>query len=211
MASFLDAFLHLDVTLGAIIADYGIWTYAILFVVIFVETGIVVAPFLPGDSLLFAAGTFAGMGRLDLLTTLALLATASILGDTANYWIGRRLGALALREGSLFGIRIKRSYLEQTNQFFEKYGTKAIIVGRFLPILRTFAPFVAGVGKMHYPTFFIFNLVGGLAWVTLFVVAGYFFGTIPLVRDNFAFVIVGIIVISLLPTAIEYLRWKRRA
>ncbi len=210
MRAFLDLFLHLDTTLGSIITNYGAWSYAILFLIVFIETGVVVAPFLPGDSLLFAAGTFAGLGNLDLITVYLVLATAAILGDTANYWIGRKLGDLVMREGRLMGVKIKKSYLIETQQFFDRFGPKAIILGRFLPILRTFAPFVAGIGQMHYSTFFFYNLVGGLVWVGLFVTAGYYFGTIQVVRDNFELVIIGIIGLSLVPTALEFLKWKNK-
>jgi membrane-associated protein len=210
MPAFLDLFFHLDTTLGAIIADYGVWTHVFLFAIVFIETGVVVMPFLPGDSLLFAAGTFAGMGSLSLAVTMLVLFSAAVLGDTVNYWIGRRLGQYVLAEGKLFGIRVKTSYLEEGQRFFARYGGKAVIAGRFFPIVRTFVPFVAGVARMHYSTFVLYNVVGALVWVGVFVGAGYFFGTIPVVRENFELVALGIVGISLLPTAIELLRWRRR-
>jgi membrane-associated protein len=199
----VDLFLHLDTHLSGIIAQYGTWTYALLFLVIFVETGLVVTPFLPGDSLLFAAGTFAALGALKIWAVFVLLAAAAILGDSVNYWIGHYLGERA------YNIRwIKKEYLERTHAFFEKHGGKTIFLARFVPIIRTFAPFVAGVGRMSYGYFFSYNVFGGIVWVGLFSAAGYWFGNIPFIRDHFSVVVLAIIVVSVLPMAIEL--WKAR-
>lgn len=199
----VDLFIHLDVYLSDIISQYGLWTYAILFVVIFVETGLVVMPFLPGDSLLFAAGTFAALGALNIYTLVGLLMVAAILGDTSNYWIGHSLG-----ERAYDSKWVKKEYLDKTHAFFEKHGGKTIFLARFVPIVRTFAPFVAGVGKMSYGYFFSYNVFGGLVWVPLFAFAGYFFGNIDFVKHNFSIVILAIIAISLVPVFIE--AWKVR-
>jgi len=199
----IDLFLHLDTYLEGIISQYGAWTYGILFGVIFMETGFVVTPFLPGDSLLFAGGTFAAIGSLNVWLMFFLLAGAAILGDTVNYWIGHYLGDRA------YNIKwIKKEYLEKTHAFFEKHGGKTIFLARFVPIVRTFAPFVAGVGRMSYGFFIRWNLIGGITWVALFTFAGYFFGNIPIVRENFEFVIIAIILISVVPIGVEW--WKAR-
>lgn len=205
VAQFLiDLLLNLDEHLSAVIAQYGVWTYALLFFVIFMETGFVVTPFLPGDSLLFAAGTFAALGSLNVWLLLLLLATAAVLGDTVNYWIGHFLGERA------YTVRwIKKEYLETTHAFFEKHGGKTIFLARFVPIVRTFAPFVAGVGRMSYGYFFSYNVFGGLAWVGIFTIAGYLFGNIPFVRDNFSLVVIAIILVSVLPMVLEALRARR--
>jgi membrane-associated protein len=199
----LDLFLHLDKHLAEIIATYGTWTYGLLFLVIFVETGFVVTPFLPGDSLLFAAGTFAALGSLNISYVAGLLMAAAILGDTANYWIGHHLG-----ERAYHSRWIKKEYLDRTHAFFEKHGGKTIFLARFVPIVRTFAPFVAGVGRMSYGYFLSYNVFGGIVWVSLFTFAGYFFGNIPVIKHNFSFVILAIILISVLPMVIEV--WRNR-
>lgn len=202
----IDLFLHLDVHLANIISQYGGWTYGLLFFVVFLETGFVVTPFLPGDSLLFAAGTFASpvMGQaLNVYLLVGLLIVAAVLGDTVNYWIGHFVGDRAYNSRW-----IKKEYLDRTHAFFEKHGGKTIFLARFVPIIRTFAPFVAGVGKMSYGYFFSYNVFGGIVWVTLFSFAGYFFGNIPFVQKNFEFVIIAIILISLIP--IFYEAWKAR-
>ncbi len=199
----VDLFLHLDKYLGKIISDYGAWTYGMLFVVIFIETGLVVMPFLPGDSLLFAAGTFAALGSLNIFYVAGLLMIAAVLGDSVNYSIGHYLGDRA------YNIKwIKKEYLDKTHAFFEKHGGKAIFLARFVPIVRTFAPFVAGIGKMNYAYFATYNIAGGVSWVALFAFTGYFFGTLPFVQKNFEYVIVVIILISILPMAFEW--WKSR-
>lgn len=201
----VDIFLHLDIYLSQVISTYGIWTYALLFIVIFMETGFVVTPFLPGDSLLFAAGTFAALEALDPLVLFVLLAAAAIAGDTVNYWIGHAIGERAF-SGEIKWI--KKEYMERTHAFFEKHGGKTIFLARFVPIVRTFAPFVAGVGKMSYGYFISYNLFGGIVWVALFVAAGYFFGNIDFVKHNFSLVIIAIILISILPMVLE--AWKAR-
>ena len=202
----VDLFLHLDQHLGQLIAQYGVWTHLILFLVVFCETGLVVTPFLPGDSLLFAAGTFAALGALDLWVMMILLIVAAILGDTVNYWIGSYIGPRALRGDMRF---LRKEYLDRTHAFYEKHGGKTIILARFVPIIRTFAPFVAGVGAMSYGKFITYNVVGAVLWVGLFVPAGYFFGNIAVVRENFSLVILAIIAISVLPIALEVLRTRR--
>lgn len=199
----MDLFLHLDEYLAGIISQYGTWTYGILFAVIFVETGLVVMPFLPGDSLLFAAGTFAALGSLNVWFLIGLLIVAAVVGDAVNYTIGHYLGERA------YQIKwIKKEYLDKTHAFFEKHGGKAIFLARFVPIVRTFAPFVAGIGKMTYGYFATYNVVGGITWVMTFTLLGYFFGNIPFVKKNFELVIIAIILISVVPMFVEW--WKHR-
>lgn len=203
----IDLFLHLDEHLANIISQYGTWTYAILFFVIFMETGFVITPFLPGDSLLFAAGTFASpvMGEaLNVYLLVGLLTVAAVLGDTVNYWIGHYIG-----ERAYDSRWIKKEYIDRTKAFFAKHGGKTIFLARFVPIIRTFAPFVAGVGKMKYSYFFSYNVIGGIVWVPLFTFAGYFFGTMPFVQKNFEFVIIAIILISLIPVFFEFIKARR--
>jgi membrane-associated protein len=206
LRSVIDLFLHLDQHLSRVIADYGVWTHLILFLIIFAETGLVVTPFLPGDSLLFAAGTFAALGSLDLWLLVVLLMAAAILGDTVNYWVGAWVGPRAFSGNVKF---LRKDYLDRTHAFYEKHGGKTVILARFVPIIRTFAPFVAGVGAMSYPKFITYNVVGALLWVGLFVPAGYFFGNIPTVRKNFTLVILAIIALSVLPIALEAIRARR--
>lgn len=202
---FVDYFVHLDKYLSIFIQNYGAWTYAVLFFVIFMETGLVVTPFLPGDSLLFAAGTFAALGDLNVWGLVGLLWTAAVLGDTANYWIGHRVGEVVY-SGQVRWV--KKEYLDRTHAFYEKHGGKTIVLARFVPIIRTFAPFVAGVGRMSYGYFISYNLIGAALWVLLFTSAGYFFGNIPAVKHNFTLVIFGIIAVSLIPAVWE--AWKAR-
>jgi membrane-associated protein len=203
---FIDILLHLDKHLDWVIRTYGIWTYAILFLIIFCETGLVVTPFLPGDSLLFAVGTFVAIGSLDMALITGLLSLAAIVGDTVNYWIGYAMGPKVFtRENSRF---LNKEHLERTHRFYQKYGGKTIILARFIPIIRTFAPFVAGIGVMTYRRFIAFNVIGGIAWIFSFVLTGYYFGNIPFVRNNFIFVILAIIIISVLPVIIELLRHR---
>jgi len=209
LVNLIDVFLHLDKHLNIIIENYGVWTYLILFLIIFLETGVVVTPFLPGDSLLFAAGNFAAIGLFDPWLLILLLSGAAVLGDTVNYSVGRFMGpAVFHKENSRI---FKKEHLERTHRFYEKYGGKTIILARFVPIVRTFAPFVAGVGTMSYGRFAAFNITGGVVWVGLFVSGGYYFGSLPLVKQNFTAVILGIIIISILPGVIEYLRHRRQA
>ncbi|SFC58063.1 DedA family protein [Clostridium uliginosum] len=202
----LDVFMHLDVYLGAIINNYGIETYLILFFIIFCETGLVVTPFLPGDSLIFASGAFAALGLLNIYILIAILMVAAILGDTVNYEIGRLLGKKAFTIGG--GRIFKKEHIDKTNKFYEKYGGKTIIFARFIPIVRTFAPFVAGIGKMNYKKFISFNAIGGSIWVIVASAAGYFFGNIEVIKNNFSLVMVAIIAISILPAVIEFIRNK---
>ncbi len=205
--SLIDILLHLDVHLDLVIRNYGFWTYGILFLIIFLETGLVVTPFLPGDSLLFAAGTFAALGSLDVMWVIILLSIAAIAGDTANYWIGHASGpkVFSKEKSRLFN----REYLHRTHQFYEKYGGKTIIIARFVPIVRTFAPFVAGIGSMTYGRFIAYNVVGGIGWVIILALGGYFFGNIPFIKNNFSFAIAAIILLSILPAIIEFLRHRK--
>jgi membrane-associated protein len=207
---FIDLFLHLDKHLSVVIQTYGTWTYLLLFFIIFMETGFVVTPFLPGDSLLFAAGTFASPAlgsALNIWVLYLLLILAAVAGDTANYWIGHFIGPRAFSGEVRF---LKKEYLERTEAFYQKHGGKTIVLARFIPIIRTFAPFVAGVGKMSYPHFISYNVVGGIAWVSLFTWGGYFFGNLPFVKENFSFVVLAIIFLSVLPAIIEVLRSRIR-
>ncbi len=207
MNQILDFFLHLDDKLIQIVGQYGTLTYVLLFLVIFAETGLVVTPFLPGDSLLFAAGTIAAAGALNVIVLWLVLCVAAILGDTVNYWIGHFIGPRAFKSNSRF---LKKEYLDRTHAFYEKHGGMTIILARFIPIIRTFAPFVAGIGAMTYSHFIVYNVVGGVLWVTLFTFAGYWFGGLPFVQKNFELVVVAIIAISVLPMVIEYLRSRSR-
>jgi membrane-associated protein len=195
----IDFILHIDVHLGQIISTYGFTTYVILFVIIFVETGLVFVPFLPGDSLLFAAGAFAALGSLNIIYIWLLLSLAAILGDTCNYWIGHFFGEALIANPK---VPIKKSHIEETQRFFDMHGGKTIILARFVPIVRTFAPFVAGIGKMSYKHFISYNVIGGLAWVTIATFAGYFFGNIQFVKENFSLIILVVILISVLPMVI---------
>lgn len=204
-----NLFLHLDKYLGAVIQSYGAWTYLILFLIIFCETGLVVTPLLPGDSLLFAVGVFSARGDLDIYKIWPLLTAAAILGDNVNYAVGNYVGPKVFHyENSRI---FKKEYLQKTHNFYEKYGGKAIILCKYVPIVRTFAPFVAGVGAMTYPRFLMFNVIGGFTWVTLITFAGYFFGNIPVIRDNFSVVVLVIIIISVMPAVVEYARHRRAA
>ncbi len=204
----VDVVLHIDVYLGALIQQYGPFVYAILFIIIFCETGLVIIPFLPGDSLLFAVGGFAAVGALNLWLLILLMWLAAALGDSFNYYIGNLIGEQVYTRDYKY---IRREYIDRTHAFFEKYGGTAIVLARFAPILRTFTPFVAGVGKMNYPRFLFFNITGGLLWVAVCILSGYFFGNLPFVRDNFSIFILAIIVVSLIPSAVELIRhWRAR-
>jgi len=204
----IDFILHMDVHLNEIISNYGAWTYGILFFVIFMETGFVVTPFLPGDSLLFAAGTFAALGSLNPIFLFGLLGVAAVLGDTINYSIGHFIGERAFSGTVKF---LKKEHLDRTQEFYEKHGGKTIILARFIPIIRTFAPFVAGVGKMRYVRFISYNIIGGIAWVALFLSLGYFFGNIPFVKKNFELVIFAIIAISFIPPIYEFFKARKES
>jgi membrane-associated protein len=209
LSRIIDFVLHLDAHLSGLIQQVGNWTYVILFGVIFCETGLVVTPFLPGDSLIFAAGAFAARGDLKILPLFGLLALAAVLGDTANYWAGKIIGPKVFQKEN--SRVFKKSYLDRTHAFYEKYGAETIILARFVPIVRTFAPFVAGIGRMSYPRFLSYNILGGIGWVAVFTFGGYFFGNIPFVKKNFTLVIAVIIVISLIPAAWEILRHRKAA
>ncbi|MEI7988028.1 MAG: DedA family protein [Chloroflexota bacterium] len=211
----VQIFLHLDKVLADVIRTYGTWTYLLLFAVIFMETGFVITPFLPGDSLIFAAGTFAGwnaqnsgMDVLDIKILFILLAGAAILGDTVNYWIGHYIGPRAFAGNIRF---LKKEYLDRTHAFYERHGGKTIIIARFIPIIRTFAPFVAGVGAMTYSHFIAYNVIGGIAWVTIFLLGGFFFGDLEIVQKNFSLVVIAIIIISVLPAVVEIFKERSRA
>lgn len=208
LLNFIDFFIHLDDHLNTLVQTCGSWTYLVLFLIVFCETGLVFTPFLPGDSLLFAVGTLAAVGILDIQGTLFILSAAAILGDSANYGIGRVLAP------KVFGLEkipfLKQEYLERTEKFFEKYGGKTIIIARFVPIIRTFAPFLAGVGAMRYRRFLLYNVAGGLLWVFLLTLAGYYFGALPFVKENFSLVILGIIIVSILPGVVEFLRHRKK-
>jgi len=209
LATLIDIVLHLDAQLLKLTEDYGVWVYAILFLIIFAETGLVIAPFLPGDSLLFVAGALCGMGALHLGLLVTLLVLAAFGGDNTNYWIGRTLGLRLFERVS--GKLLKQEHLDKTRAFYEKHGGKTIIFARFLPIIRTFAPFVAGIGLMRYRLFMLFSALGSLAWIGSLTVAGYFFGNIPVVKNNLTLIILGIIVISLLPALREFIRHRKQA
>jgi len=203
---FTDIFINLDKHISLLLQTFGIWTYLVVFLIIFCETGLVVTPILPGDSLLFGLGTFAARGDLDVVSLLILLTIAAIAGDTVNYAIGQYIGPkIFTQNDSRF---FKKEYLDRTHQFYEKYGGITIIIARFVPIIRTFAPFVAGIGSMTYWRFLSYNIIGGISWIVIFIMGGYYFGNLPFVKRNFTFVIIAIISISVLPGIIEYIRHR---
>lgn len=206
LQTLFDFVLHVDDHLTAIVNQYGGWTYGILFLIIFCETGLVVTPFLPGDSLLFAAGALTAQGALSIVPLYVLLLIAGIVGDQVNYWIGSKVGVHAFDGRFRF---LKQQHLERTQHFFKRYGGKTIVIARFIPIVRTYAPFVAGAGGMEYARFVVFNVTGAFFWITLFLLGGYFFGNIPVVQSNFGLVVIAIIVVSVLPPVIEYLNHRR--
>jgi membrane-associated protein len=210
VATLVDLFLHLDQHLSQVVQEYGFGTYLLLFLIIFMETGLVVTPFLPGDSLLFAAATFASpaLGSpLNIWLLYLLLFGSAVVGDTANYWMGHYLGERAFSQPHRF---LKREYLERTHAFYERHGGKTIILARFIPIIRTFAPFIAGVGEMSYLRFISYNIIGGFLWVSVFTWGGYFFGNLPVVKNNFSLVVIAIIAISLMPAVLEVYRERTR-
>ena len=199
----IDFILHVDKYLGELIQLYGAWIYGFLFLIIFIETGLVVMPFLPGDSLLFVAGAFAASGAFNIWLLFVILCIAAIVGDTVNYWLGKYFGE------KVFSRFIRQEYMDRTKEFYDKHGKKTIILARFVPIVRTFAPFVAGIGEMNYFTFLSYNIIGGIVWVALFLFAGFFFGNIPIIKDNLTTVIYLIVVISAIPIVVEYLRGRQ--
>ena len=212
MAELIDLLLHVDRYLLELVGTYGVWIYAILFLIVFAETGLIVTPFLPGDSLLFATGALAASGELDIRLAAILLLAAAIIGDAVNYSIGRSVGFRLIelsRTNARWGRWINPAYIGRAHDFFERRGGKAIVLGRFMPIVRTFVPFVAGVAKMSYPAFALYNVTGALAWVGLCLGAGYLFGDLPFVKDNFSMVALGVVVVSLLPMLTEYLKYRR--
>jgi membrane-associated protein len=214
VAELIDLLLHVDRYLLELAANYGTWIYGILFVIVFAETGLVVTPFLPGDSLLFAAGAIAASGALDARIAIVLLAIAAIAGDAVNYSIGRSAGHRIIqlaRTDARWARWVNPAYIERAHAFFERHGGKAIVLARFVPIVRTFVPFVAGVAEMSYRTFALYNVTGGIAWVVICIGAGYLFGNVPIVRENFSLVALGIVIVSLLPMVFEYVRYRRES
>ncbi|GAB4115730.1 MAG: DedA family protein [Sideroxydans sp.] len=207
LSGLIDIVLHLDAHLLALVQEYGVWVYAILFFIIFAETGLVVAPFLPGDSLLFVIGALCGMGSLELQIALPLLILAAFMGDNTNYWIGRLLGLRLLEHASPRFIR--HEHLEKTHAFYAKHGGKTVIFARFLPVIRTFAPFVAGIGTMDYRKYVMFSIAGGVSWIGSLILAGFFFGNIPVIKENLTLMILAIVVISFIPALIEFVRQRR--
>jgi membrane-associated protein len=213
MQELIDIFLHLDVHLAEFVAQYGIWVYGVLFAIIFAETGLVVTPFLPGDSLLFATGALAATGAMDVRLILVLLTFAAVLGNTVNYAIGHYVGPRVFRAegtGGRFDRLLNRQHLERAHAFFEKYGGMAVVVTRFVPIIRTFVPFVAGAGGMRYPLFTLYNVAGGVLWVGICVIAGYVFGNVPIIKENFSLVALGIVAVSVIPVVIEMIKHRRK-
>ena len=204
IAALIDFILHVDVHLAAFVQNYGAWVYALLFAIIFVETGVVVMPFLPGDSLLFVAGTLAATGHMDVHALFAALAAASFLGDNTNYWVGRFTGPRIFRSHE--ARLLNRGHLDRTRIFYERHGGKTIVIARFMPIVRTFAPFVAGIGRMHYAQFLAYSFAGSVFWIAFFVYGGYLFGNIPLIKQNLTWFIIGIVLLSVMPGAITWLR-----
>jgi len=209
LSGFLDIVLHLDAHLLALVQEYGVWVYAILFVIIFAETGLVVTPFLPGDSLLFVTGALCGMGSLELQILMPLLIVAAFSGDNTNYWVGRLLGLRLLNHANQ--KLIKHEHLEKTHLFFDKHGGKTIIFARFLPVIRTFAPFVAGIGTMNYRSFVMFSAMGSVAWIGSLTIAGYFFGNIPVIKNNLTLMILIIVAVSFIPAILEFIKHRRQA
>jgi membrane-associated protein len=209
MQQLVDIFLHLDVHLAELVGRYGVWVYGLLFAIIFAETGLVVTPFLPGDSLLFAAGALAATGALDVRLLFLLFAGAAILGNTVNYSIGRFIGPRVFR-GETSHRLLNRQHLDRAHAFFEKYGGMAVVLTRFVPIIRTFVPFVAGAGAMRYPTFALYNVAGGVLWVGICLGAGYLFGNVPVVKNNFSLVALGIVAVSMIPMLVEWMKHKRK-
>jgi len=207
ISNLIDLFLHIDVYLDVLIEFFGPWSYAILFAIIFMETGFVITPFLPGDSLLFAVGAFSARGSLNVVVIFIALFLAAVIGDGVNYWIGHSVGPRVFEKDYRF---LKRAHLVKTQEFYEKHGGKTIVLARFIPIVRTFAPFVAGVGTMEYKRFIGYNILGALLWTSMFIFLGYFFGNIPIVQEHFELLVVGIILISVLPMIVEYLRSRLR-
>ncbi|MBD7912161.1 MULTISPECIES: DedA family protein [Clostridium] len=205
--NFIDVVLHLDKYLSVIIQNYGIWTYALIFIIIFCETGLVVTPFLPGDSILFATGALASIGDMKLITLFIVFFSAAVIGDTVNYFIGQKIGVKILEKENVRFIN--KEYLKKAHVFYEKHGSMTIVVGRFIPIIRTFVPFIAGIGEMSYSKFITYNIFGGFLWVTLFLGGGYLFGNLPVIKEHFSYVLIAIIFISLIPGVITFFKEKK--
>lgn len=207
IGTFINVILHLDKYLNVITQNYGVWTYILIFLIIFCETGLVITPFLPGDSILFATGALAAIGSLKILILFMLFYMAAVIGDTVNYYIGQKVGNKILEKENV--KYINKEYLKKANSFYEKHGSMTIVVGRFIPIIRTFVPFVAGIGEMSYSKFIIYNMLGGLLWVTLFLGGGYFFGNLPFIKQHFSYVLIAIIIISIIPVITAFIKEKR--
>lgn len=207
LSNFINVILHLDKYLNVIIQNYGMWTYALLFLLIFCETGLVVTPFLPGDSVLFATGALASIGSLEIFPLFIIFYLAAVIGDTANYHIGQKIGTKILEKEDVKFIN--KEYLNRAHDFYKKHGSMTIVLGRFIPIIRTFVPFVAGIGEMSYSKFIIYNMLGGFFWVTLFLGGGYFFGNLPFIKEHFSFVLIAIIIISVIPGIAAFIKNKR--
>ncbi|WML34138.1 DedA family protein [Clostridium sp. OS1-26] len=207
IGAFINVILHLDKYLNVILQNYGMWTYAIIFLIIFCETGLVITPFLPGDSILFATGAIASMGALDIFTLFIIFYIAAVVGDTLNYRIGKKIGKKILEKEDI--KYVNKEYLNKAHRFYERNGSLTIVLGRFIPIIRTFVPFVAGVGEMNYTNFIVYNMAGGFVWVSIFLWGGFFFGNLPFIKNNFSYVLVAIIVISLIPAAVTLIQEKR--
>lgn len=205
----IDIILHLDSYLNTIIQNYGGWTYGLLFIIIFCETGLVITPFLPGDSLLFATGALAATGTLHIVILFIVFYSAAVIGDTANYQIGKKIGNNIYEKEDM--KLINKEYLKKAHVFYEKHGSMTIVLGRFIPVIRTFVPFVAGIGKMSYPRFLVYNVLGGFMWVGLFLFGGFFFGNLPIVKENFSFVLIAIILISIIPGIVIFIKEKRNS
>lgn len=208
VGTFFNVILNLDKYLNIIVQDYGMWTYVILFIIIFCETGLVVTPFLPGDSILFATGALASIGVLKIIPLFIIFYLAAVIGDTVNYHIGQKIGnKISDKQDVKY---INKEYLKKTHSFYEKHGSMTIVVGRFIPIIRTFVPFVAGIGEMRYSKFITYNILGGFIWVVLFLVGGYFFGNLPFIKQHFSYVLIAIMIISIIPVIVEFIKEKRK-
>lgn len=207
VGNLINVILHLDKYLNVILQNYGMWTYAIIFLIIFCETGLVITPFLPGDSILFATGAIASMGSLDIFTLFIVFYIAAVVGDTANYYIGKKIGSKILEKEDI--KYINKEYLNKAHRFYEKNGSMTIVLGRFIPIIRTFVPFVAGVGEMKYSKFIAYNMIGGFLWVSIFLWGGFFFGNLPFIKHNFSYILIAIIVISLIPAVVTFIKERK--
>lgn len=207
MGKIINIMLHFDKYLNLVIQNYGMWTYALVFLILFCETGLVVTPFLPGDSLVFATGALAARGSLNIITLYVLFLSAAIIGDTVNYHIGKKIGTKILEKEDI--KYINKQHLKKAESFYKKHGSLTIVLGRFIPIIRTFVPFVAGIGEMQYSQFIIYNMLGGFLWISLFLGGGYFFGNLPLIKENFSYVVISIILISIIPALIAFIKEKR--